>query len=111
MTAIVPKLELPSCSHKPRPYTGPSRDEIIAMRKQFTNPAIFTLYRDPLLIVEGFMQYLYDETGRRYLDFFGGIVFATVIPRDVAAAEAPSHGRCVMDYAPRSRAALAYIEL
>jgi chromosome partitioning protein len=51
------------------------------------------------------------EVDAEVRDFFGGIVFATVIPRDVAAAEAPSHGRCVMDYAPRSRAARAYIEL
>ncbi len=69
---------LPPCDHVPRPYTGPSRDEIIAMRKQFTNPAIFTLYHEPLLIVEGHMQYLYDETGRRYLDFFAGIVTVSV---------------------------------
>ena len=26
------------------------------------------------MIVEGHMQYLYDETGRRYLDMFAGIV-------------------------------------
>jgi chromosome partitioning protein len=54
---------------------------------------------------------LTHEVDAEVRDFFGGIVFATVIPRDVAAAEAPSHGRCVMDYAPRSRAARAYIEL
>lgn len=48
------------------------------MRKQYTNPAIFTLYREPLLIVEGHMQWLYDETGRRYLDLFGGIVTVSV---------------------------------
>src|SRR5262249_49488817 len=35
---------------------------------------LFTLYRDPLLVVEGHMQYVWDETGRRYLDFFAGIV-------------------------------------
>ena len=51
------------------------------------------------------------EVDAEVRDFFGGIVFSTIIPRDVAAAEAPSHGRCVMDYAPRSRAARAYIEL
>jgi chromosome partitioning protein len=51
------------------------------------------------------------EVDAEVRDFFGGIVFSTVIPRDVAAAEAPSHGRCVMDYAPRSRAARAYVEL
>ena len=54
---------------------------------------------------------LTHEVDAEVRDFFGGIVFATVIPRDVAAAEAPSHGRCVMDYAPRSRAARGYIEL
>jgi chromosome partitioning protein len=51
------------------------------------------------------------EVEREVRDFFGEIVYRTVIPRDVAAAEAPSHGRSVMDYAPRSRAARAYIEL
>ena len=54
---------------------------------------------------------LTHEVDAEVRDFFGEIVFSTVIPRDVAAAEAPSHGRCVMDYAPRSRAARAYIEL
>jgi alanine-glyoxylate transaminase/(R)-3-amino-2-methylpropionate-pyruvate transaminase len=44
------------------------------MRRQFTNPAIFTIYKEPLLIVEGHMQWLFDETGRRYLDMFAGIV-------------------------------------
>jgi alanine-glyoxylate transaminase/(R)-3-amino-2-methylpropionate-pyruvate transaminase len=73
-----PRLELPPVNHVPRPYTGPSRADLIAMRKQFTNPAIFTLYREPLLIVEGYMQYLYDETGRRYLDLFAGIVTVSV---------------------------------
>jgi alanine-glyoxylate transaminase/(R)-3-amino-2-methylpropionate-pyruvate transaminase len=70
--------QLPPCDHVPRPYTGPSRDEVLAMRRQFTNPAIFTLYREPLLIVEGHMQYLFDETGRRYLDLFAGIVTVSV---------------------------------
>jgi chromosome partitioning protein len=54
---------------------------------------------------------LTHEVDAEVRDFFGGVVFETVIPRDVAAAEAPSHGRCVMDYAPRSRATRAYIEL
>ena len=82
MTAIAPTLkkeasaphEMPSCDHAPRPYSGPSRAETLAMRKQYTNPAIFTLYKEPLMIVEGHMQWLFDETGRRYLDLFAGIV-------------------------------------
>lgn len=51
------------------------------------------------------------EVDRDVRDFFGGIVYNTVIPRDAAAAEAPSHGRSVIEYAPRSRAARAYVEL
>jgi alanine-glyoxylate transaminase/(R)-3-amino-2-methylpropionate-pyruvate transaminase len=84
MTTVAPptpgatRLALPPVNHIPRPYLGPSRAELIAMRKQFTNPAIFHLYREPLLIVEGHMQYLYDETGRRYLDLFAGIVTVSV---------------------------------
>lgn len=51
------------------------------------------------------------EVDAEVRDFFGEVVFDTVIPRDVAVAEAPSHGQAVMDYAPRSRGARAYIEL
>ena len=46
---------------------------------------------------------LTHEVDAEVRDFFGEIVFRTVIPRDVAVSEAPSHGRTVMDYAPRSR--------
>ena len=70
----MPQLEMPACSHTPRPYAGPSRAEVLAMRQRYTNPAIFTLYKEPLMIVEGHMQWLFDETGRRYLDFYAGIV-------------------------------------
>ncbi|MFN2637874.1 MAG: aspartate aminotransferase family protein [Gemmatimonadaceae bacterium] len=83
-------LKMPPCNHKPKPYSGPSRAEVLAMRKKYTNPAIFTLYGDPLLIVEGYMQWLFDETGRRYLDMFGGIVTVSCghcHPKIVAAIE------------------------
>src|ERR671914_2060940 len=79
MTTIAPqsataaRVEMPPTDHRPLPYTGPSREEVLAMRRQYMNPAIFTIYRDPLMIVEGHMQYLWDETGRRYLDLFAGI--------------------------------------
>ncbi|MBU6309178.1 MAG: aminotransferase class III-fold pyridoxal phosphate-dependent enzyme [Planctomycetes bacterium] len=79
---------LPPCDHRPRPYVGLSKQEVIGLRKQFVNPAIFTYYKEPLMIVEGHMQYLYDETGRRYLDGFGGIVTVSVghcHPKIVAA--------------------------
>jgi len=51
------------------------------------------------------------EVDEEVRDFFGEIVYQTVIPRDVAVSEAPSHGRSVIDYAPRARGARAYVEL
>ncbi len=54
---------------------------------------------------------LTHEVDGEVREFFGDIVFDTVIPRDVAIAEAPSHGKSVLDYAPRSRGTRAYIEL
>jgi alanine-glyoxylate transaminase/(R)-3-amino-2-methylpropionate-pyruvate transaminase len=74
MTATEPMLSMPATDHVPRKYTGPSRAEVLEMRQQYANPAIFTLYKEPLMIVEGYMQYLWDETGRRYLDCLAGIV-------------------------------------
>ena len=65
---------LPPCDHKPQPYDGPSRQEVLAMRAAHCHPVIFTLYKEPIMIVEGSMQYLFDETGQRYLDLFAGIV-------------------------------------
>ncbi|MEZ6136683.1 MAG: ParA family protein [Pirellulaceae bacterium] len=54
---------------------------------------------------------LTHEVDAEVRDFFGDIVFDTVIPRDVSVSEAPSHGLSVMDYAPRSRGCRAYLEL
>ena len=54
---------------------------------------------------------LTHEVDHEVRDFFGEIVFSTVIPRDVAVSEAPSHGLLVIDYAPRSRGTRAYVEL
>lgn len=64
---------------------------------------VLTMY-DPSLE----LTYEVEEEVR---EFFGEIVFDTVIPRDVAVSEAPSHGKPVLDYAPRSRGTRAYIEL
>lgn len=69
---------LPPCDHSPRPYDGPSKDDVLALRKQFMNPGIFLYYKKPLMIVEGRMQYVWDETGKRYLDGLGGIVTVSV---------------------------------
>jgi alanine-glyoxylate transaminase/(R)-3-amino-2-methylpropionate-pyruvate transaminase len=65
---------MPPFGYTPRPYRGPPKAQVLAARRRYLNPALFTLYREPLMIVEGRMQYLFDETGRRYLDLFAGIV-------------------------------------
>ncbi len=64
---------------------------------------LLTMY-DPYLELTG-------EVDGEVRDFFGEIVFDTVVPRDVSLSEAPSHGLSVFDYAPRSRGAFAYTQL
>lgn len=64
---------MPPFDYSPPPYNGPSADEILAKRKTFLSPSLFHLYNKPLNVVDGKMQYLFDENGRRYLDAFGGI--------------------------------------
>ena len=72
------QMQLPPFAYTPKPYTGPSPEEVLAMRKQFLSPAIFHYYKNPIMIVEGKAQYLFDNNGRRYLDGFGGIVTVSV---------------------------------
>ncbi|MGY8770675.1 MAG: ParA family protein [Pirellulales bacterium] len=54
---------------------------------------------------------LTKEVEQEVREFFGEIVFDTVIPRDVLVSEAPSHGQSILQHAPRSRGARAYVEL
>ena len=83
--------QLPPYAHTPQPYAGPSFEETLRLRKQYLNSGLFLYYKNPIMIVEGSMQYVYDETGKRYLDAFGGIVTVSVghaHPEVVAAATA-----------------------
>lgn len=48
------------------------------MRQAHFSKAIFHFYKHPLMIVEGKMQYLFDDRGRRFLDAIGGIVTVSV---------------------------------
>lgn len=66
--------QLPPFHYQPKPYNGPSADEILEKRKKFLGPSLFYYYQKPLNIVEGKMQYLFDENGKRFLDAFAGIV-------------------------------------
>ena len=69
-----PHPVLPPFDHTPKPYHGPSYQEVEKMRRTYLTPALLTFYKTPVMIVEGKMQYLYDQKGRRYLDGIGGIV-------------------------------------
>ncbi len=73
---------------------------------------------DRRLTFGGILLTMYDpyleltrEVDEEVRDFFGDIVFDCVVPRDVSLCEAPSHGKSVFEYAPRSRGAFAYTQL
>jgi 4-aminobutyrate aminotransferase-like enzyme/Ser/Thr protein kinase RdoA (MazF antagonist) len=46
----------------------PAAEEILAMRQARIGPSLTVAYERPLHITRGYMQYLYDEDGRAYLD-------------------------------------------
>ena len=73
---------------------------------------------NPDMIVEGVMLTMYDrrnrlsrQVARDVRDHLGRAVFKTLIPRNVRIAEAPSFGRPVIMYDPRSTGAQAYLAL
>src|SRR6266568_4341434 len=55
-----------------------TKDEIIKKHKQYLFPSIFTYYSEPLVTDHASMQYIWDTEGKKYLDFFGGIVTISV---------------------------------
>jgi chromosome partitioning protein len=70
------------------------------------------------LRVEGVLLTMYDDrtnltkqVENDLREFFGKEVFKTVIPRSIRLAEAPSFGKTILAYDPRSRGAEAYIQL
>ena len=69
---------LPTTNLQPQKYSGPSAADVLAQRKQFLNPGVFLYYKAPLMLVEGKMQYVWDDSGKRYLDGLGGIVTVSV---------------------------------
>src|SRR5437764_9792690 len=88
------KPELPPFHRPPAAYQGPSADEVLRLRREFLNPGIFIYYKKPIMLVEGKMQYVWDEQGRRYLDALGGIVTISVghcHPDVLAAADRQNH--------------------
>ncbi|MEP6961279.1 MAG: ParA family protein [Acidobacteriota bacterium] len=83
-------------------------DTVEKIREAFQHP----------LEMEGILLTMYDErtnltrqVAEDLRDFFPGDVFTTVIPRSVRLAEAPSYGKPILMYDPRSRGAESYIKL
>lgn len=73
---------------------------------------------NPRLRVQGVLLTMYDDRTNLtrqvesdLREFFGDEVLKTVIPRSVRLAEAPSFGKPILAYDPRSRGAEAYIQL
>jgi len=83
-------IPLPPTAFTPQPYTGPSREQVLALRQQYLNPGLFLYYKQPIMVVEGKMQWVWDDTGKRYFDGLGGIVTVSVghcHPHVLAAAQ------------------------
>jgi len=55
------------------PARDPSASETLAARREHLGPTLSVSYRRPLKIVRGWRQYLYDETGRAYLDAYNNV--------------------------------------
>lgn len=73
---------------------------------------------NPTLDIYGILLTMYDSRttlSKQVVDevreYFGRLVFATLIPRTVKLSEAPSFGQPITQYDPKGRGALSYIEL
>jgi 4-aminobutyrate aminotransferase len=58
------------------PQVAPS--EIVRKHKEFLFPAVATYYQEPVALVRGEGQYVWDDRGTRYLDCFGGVLTVSV---------------------------------
>lgn len=55
-----------------------NREELRKKRDKYVVPGVKHIFKEPPHFVKGKGQYLYDETGREYLDMFAGIVTVSV---------------------------------
>ena len=73
---------------------------------------------NPSLALDGVLLTMYDarlnlcrQVSEDAKEYFAAQVFRTAIPRNVRLAEAPSFGKPILAYDPRSKGAEAYIQL
>ncbi len=55
-----------------------SKQDLLRKHKEYLFPSQTVYYADPLVTDHASMQYLWDTEGKKYLDFFGGIVTVSV---------------------------------
>ena len=48
--------------------------DAIRKHKEFLFPAVATYYQEPIALVKGEGEYVWDDQGNRYLDCFGGVL-------------------------------------
>ncbi|MBV9880524.1 MAG: aminotransferase class III-fold pyridoxal phosphate-dependent enzyme [Gemmatirosa sp.] len=71
------------------PPAPPTRAESLAERRRLLAGNLSVAYREPLRIVRGWRQHLYDDTGRRFLDAYNNVPHVGHChPRVVRAAQA-----------------------
>ena len=69
------------------PATESSKAETLATRRKRAGASLSLGYREPIKMVRGWQQYLYDDTGRKYLDAYNNVPqVGHCHPRVVAAA-------------------------
>jgi 4-aminobutyrate aminotransferase-like enzyme len=51
-----------------------SKEELISKHKEYLMPSVHTSFSEPLCVEKGVGEYLFDIDGRKYLDFYTGIM-------------------------------------
>ncbi|WP_397547298.1 aminotransferase class III-fold pyridoxal phosphate-dependent enzyme [Rhodothermus marinus] len=64
----LPALPTAAAVHPPRPQKHPPIEDLLARRRRLLGPNLSLTYREPLHIVRGRGQYLFDADGNAYLD-------------------------------------------
>ncbi|HEX8473556.1 MAG TPA: aspartate aminotransferase family protein [Pyrinomonadaceae bacterium] len=54
------------------------QSETVRKHKEFIFPAVANYYEEPLALVRGEGEYVWDDAGNRYLDCFGGVLTVSV---------------------------------
>jgi 4-aminobutyrate aminotransferase len=61
-----------------QPRATTRSEEVMRKHKEYLWPAVTNFYKQPLVADHASMQYVWDVEGRKYLDFFGGILTISV---------------------------------